>query len=163
MSIGIWLSGAGGRYPKELCDECLNEYLFSSLWHTRGITERWRDDYNHTRPHSAIRNIPPAEYARQPRLDKQAASGTNINQELSQKPEGTRVSGHFFNLLKRERIRRGVCKTRLEARQDVFDYIEMFYNPKRKHTTNGMLSPVDFERQQIVNQQGVLKTRGNSV
>ena len=34
------------------------------------------------------------------------------------------------------------------AREDVFDYIEMFYNPKRKHVRNGMLSPVDFERQQ---------------
>jgi hypothetical protein len=34
-----------------------------------------------------------------------------------------------------------------EARQDVFDYIEMFYNPKRKHVRNGMLSPVEFERQ----------------
>ena len=33
-------------------------------------------------------------------------------------------------------------------RQDVFDYIEMFYNPKRKHVRNGMLSPVEFEKQQ---------------
>ncbi|WP_022734437.1 IS3 family transposase, partial [Thalassospira lucentensis] len=55
----------------------------------------------------------------------------------------------FFNLLKRERIRRRVYKSRDEARQDVFDYIEMFYNPKRKHSTNGMLSPVEFERRQI--------------
>ncbi len=29
----------------------------------------------------------------------------------------------------------------------MFDYIEMFYNPKRKHANNGMLSPVNFERQ----------------
>jgi putative transposase len=28
----------------------------------------------------------------------------------------------------------------------VFDYIEMFYNPTRKHVRNGMLSPVEFER-----------------
>jgi transposase InsO family protein len=41
--------------------------------------------------------------------------------------------------------------TREAARQGVFEYIEMFYNPKRKHTNNGMLSPVDFEtRQQTV-------------
>ncbi|MEP1586974.1 MAG: IS3 family transposase, partial [Tateyamaria sp.] len=39
---------------------------------------------------------------------------------------------------------------------DIFDYIEMFYNPKRKHARNGMLSPVDFEnRQRKVNQEGV--------
>lgn len=66
------------------------------------------------------------------------------------------VAESFFNLLKRERIRRRTYKTREQARQDIFDYIEMFYNPKRKHARNGMLSPVDFEnRQQNVNQEGV--------
>lgn len=55
------------------------------------------------------------------------------------------VAESFFNLLKRERIRRKVYRSRDEARQDVFDYIEMFYNPKRKHVRNGMLSPVEFE------------------
>jgi len=65
------------------------------------------------------------------------------------------VAESFFNLLKRERIRRRVYKTRDDARSDVFDYIEFFYNPKRKHVRNGMLSPVDFERQQKMNKQGV--------
>ena len=58
------------------------------------------------------------------------------------------VAESFFNLLKRERIRRRVYRSRDEARQDVFDYIEMFYNPKRKHVRNGMLSSVEFEKQQ---------------
>lgn len=58
------------------------------------------------------------------------------------------VAESFFNPLKRERIRRRTYRTREEARTDVFDYIEMFYNPKRKHVRNGMLSPVEFERQQ---------------
>ncbi len=65
------------------------------------------------------------------------------------------VAESFFNLLKRERIRRRTYKTREEARRDVFDYIEMFYNPKRKHARNGMLSPVEFERQQKMKQEGV--------
>jgi len=65
------------------------------------------------------------------------------------------VAESFFNLLKRERIRRRTYKTREDARRDVFDYIEMFYNPKRKHARNGMLSPVEFEKQQKVNQEGV--------
>ena len=73
------------------------------------------------------------------------------------------VAESFFNLLKRERIRRRTYKTRAEARQDVFDYIEMFYNPKRKHVRNGMLSPVDFERQQKMFTEGVWKTRGYSL
>jgi len=58
-------------------------------------------------------------------------------------------------LLKTERIRRKTYKTRENARQDVFDYIELFYNPKRKHSNNGMLSPTDFERQQKMKLQGV--------
>jgi len=66
------------------------------------------------------------------------------------------LSESFFNLLKRERVRRRTYKTREQARQDIFDYIEMFYNPKRKHVRNGMLSPVDFENRQFnVNQEGV--------
>ena len=65
------------------------------------------------------------------------------------------VAENFFSLLKRERIRRRTYKTREEARSDVFDYIEMFYNPKRKHTNNGMLSPTEFERQQKLKPQGV--------
>jgi len=65
------------------------------------------------------------------------------------------VAESFFNLLKRERIRRRTDKTREEARQDVFDYIEMFYNPKRKHVRNGMLSSVGFGRQGKLTQKGV--------
>jgi len=57
---------------------------------------------------------------------------------------------------KAERIRRRTYLTRGAARQDVFDYIEMFYNPTRKHTNNGMLSPVDYEmKQQKMNVAGV--------
>ena len=66
------------------------------------------------------------------------------------------VAESFFQLLTRERIRRRTYLTRDAARQDVFDYVEMFCNPKRKHTINGMLSPVDFEtRQQKLNKAGV--------
>lgn len=49
------------------------------------------------------------------------------------------VAERFFASLKTERIRRKVYKTRQHARQDVFDYIELFYNPKRRHAKNGML------------------------
>ena len=65
------------------------------------------------------------------------------------------VAESFFNLLKRERVRRKTYRSRAEARQDVFDYIEMFYNPKRKHARNGMLSPVEFEWQQRMRTEGV--------
>src|SRR5690606_22332276 len=57
------------------------------------------------------------------------------------------VAESFFQLLKRERIRRRIYGTREEGRRDVFDYIEMFYNPKRRHGYNNRLSPVDYEKQ----------------
>lgn len=55
------------------------------------------------------------------------------------------VAESFFQLLKRERIKRKIYSTREQARRDVFDYIELFYNSKRRHGTNGMLSPIQFE------------------
>ncbi len=56
------------------------------------------------------------------------------------------VAESFFQLLKRERIKRKIYSTRQGARADVFDYIEMFYNPKRRHGFNNQLSPVEFEK-----------------
>ena len=56
------------------------------------------------------------------------------------------VAESFFQLLKRERIRRKIYTTREDARRDVFDYIEMFYNPIRRHGSAGGMSPVEFEK-----------------
>jgi putative transposase len=53
----------------------------------------------------------------------------------------------FFQLLKRERVKRKIYVTRAQAREDVFDYIEMFYNPVRRHGYNNGLSPVLYEKQ----------------
>ena len=50
------------------------------------------------------------------------------------------------NCSKRERIRRQIYTTRDDAKADVFNYIEMFYNPKRRHGTAGDTSPLEFER-----------------
>ena len=52
----------------------------------------------------------------------------------------------FFSSLKTERTARKVYRTRNQARADVFDYIELFYNPQRRHSTIGYLSPMQFER-----------------
>ena len=53
----------------------------------------------------------------------------------------------FFSSLKTERIARKTYRTRNQAKAEVFDYIERFYNPTRRHSTLGYLSPIDFERQ----------------
>ncbi len=55
------------------------------------------------------------------------------------------VAESFFHTLKTEEVYLGKYDTRSEARQSVFDYIEMFYNRTRRHSTLGYLSPFDFE------------------
>jgi len=54
----------------------------------------------------------------------------------------------FFSSLKTERTARKVYRTSEQARADVFDYIERFYNPTRRHSTLGYVSPVEFEKAQ---------------
>ena len=56
------------------------------------------------------------------------------------------VMESFFSTLKTERTARQVYATRDAARADVFDFIERFYNPIRRHSTLGYVSPADFER-----------------
>jgi putative transposase len=53
----------------------------------------------------------------------------------------------FFSLLKTERTARKTYRPRDQARADVFDYIERFYNPKRRHSKIGYRSPKEFEVQ----------------
>ena len=59
------------------------------------------------------------------------------------------VAESFFQLLKRERIRRKIYITCDAAKRDVFNYIEMFYNPTRHHGSKNGLSPVDYEERYI--------------
>ena len=55
----------------------------------------------------------------------------------------------FFASLKRERTRRRKYRTRDQARADVFDYIERFYNRQRRHGYVGNISPVEFEERTV--------------
>ena len=53
----------------------------------------------------------------------------------------------FFSSLKRERVYHNTYRKRLEARTDIFNYIECWYNPYRLHSTLGYQSPAQFENQ----------------
>jgi putative transposase len=59
------------------------------------------------------------------------------------------VAESFFSILKKERIRNRVYKTRDIARSDMFDYIEAFYNRTRRHSHLGGVGPEAFERASI--------------
>ena len=57
----------------KLRDECLNETLFISLAEARETLDAWREDYNTHRPHSALGNLTPMEFAEKKSMDKLAA------------------------------------------------------------------------------------------
>ena len=61
------------------------------------------------------------------------------------------VAESFFGSLKQERVQWCNYQTRYEAQQDILDYISMFYNGYRLHSTLGYISPNDFEKQQLIN------------
>jgi len=56
------------------------------------------------------------------------------------------VAESFFSALKKERIKRRIYPTWEQAHSDVFNYIEMFYNPVRRHGPAGNLAPLELER-----------------
>jgi putative transposase len=57
------------------------------------------------------------------------------------------VAESFFATLKKELVHRRSWPAREELRQEVFDYIEIFYNATRRHSTLGMLSPARYEEE----------------
>lgn len=59
------------------------------------------------------------------------------------------VAESFFSSLKKERIKRKIYSTREAAKSEIFEYIEVFYNRKRRHSHLNQLSPVEFEKLQI--------------
>ena len=66
----------------------------------------------------------------------------------------------FFGTLKTERVRRRRYRTRSEARQDIFQYIETWYNRKRLHSALGYVSPVEFEARHRASIEASLEAEG---
>jgi putative transposase len=86
-----------------------------------------------------------SQYASQ-RL-RQILKENNITQSMSSKGNcyDNAPTESFFSTLKRELIYRERYQTREEAKQSLFEYIEVFYNRQRRHSSLGYLSPLQFE------------------
>jgi transposase InsO family protein len=65
------------------------------------------------------------------------------------------VAESFFHTLKVELVHRNKFKTRDEAKRKIFEYVEMYYNRRRAHSTLGNLSPFEYERQANLSLQTV--------
>ena len=55
----------------------------------------------------------------------------------------------FFSTLKNESLYRRVLRTRTQARWASVDYIDNFYNPTRRHSTLGNISPIEYKRRLV--------------
>jgi putative transposase len=70
-------------FNSKLRDECLNEYVFTSLAEARVIIEAWRQDYNHLRPHSSLGALTPVEFA-------------TLNGQEKQPPQEGEITGGLY-------------------------------------------------------------------
>jgi putative transposase len=89
--------------------------------------------------------------SRRTRLDSgQAVRNAGIAISMGSKGDvyDNAVAESFFATLKKELVHRHSWPTRRELGCAVFDYIEAFYNPKRRDSTLGMLSPAEYEQTQ---------------
>lgn len=70
-----------------------------------------------------------------------------IEQSMSRKGDcwDNAVAESFFHTLKTELVYHERYKTKEQARSSIFEYIEVFYNRKRRHSANGSMSPANFE------------------
>jgi putative transposase len=79
-----------------------------------------------------------------------AAQGLSCSMSRSGNVWDNAAMESFFSSLKTERTARKTYRTRDQAKADVFDYIERFYNPRRRHSTLGYMSPMEFERKVLL-------------
>jgi len=113
--------------------ELVNDALLMAIWHrkpAKGLL--WHSDRG-------------SQYASDSHRELLREYG--INQSMSRKGNcwDNAVSESFFNTLKTELVYRTEFKTQEEAKDAIFEYIEVFYNRVRMHSTNDYLSPVEFE------------------
>ena len=129
------LFATGGRLVHE-CDndrELVTDALVMALWR-RGKPE--------TGLHHSDRG---SQYTSEPFQRLLADHGVTCSMSRAGNVWDNAAMESFFSSLKTERTAAKTYRTRAQARADVFDYIERFYNPTRRHSTLGYLSPLEFE------------------
>lgn len=103
----------------------------------------WRRGTPHTVLHHSDRG---SQYTSEPFQRLLADHGVTCSMSRAGNVWDNAVMESFFSSLKTERTAAKMYRTRAQAKADVFDYIERFYNPRRRHSTLDYLSPMEFER-----------------
>lgn len=124
----------GWSMSDNLKSQLVNDALLMAIWKrkpSKGLI--WHTDRG-------------SQYASQSHL--RILSQHHITQSMSRKGDcwDNAVAESFFHTLKTELINNRIFKSREEAKHVIFEYIEVFYNRIRIHSTNGYLSPVEYEQ-----------------
>jgi len=86
-----------------------------------------------------------AQYTARDWLDFLKAHQLEVSMSRRGNCHDNAVAESFFSSLKLERVKKNIYPTRAEARLDLVQYIEGYYNHQRRHSNNGGLSPKQFE------------------
>lgn len=128
----------GWSMNERMTTDLVNEALLAAVWSRKpGKGLLWHTDRG-------------SQYASN--SHRELLKEHSITQSMSRKGNcwDNAVAESFFHTLKTGLVNHRNYQTRKEAQQDIFEYIEVFYNRQRLHSTNDYWSPVDYEEMQKV-------------
>ena len=127
----------GWAMKAEMTAQLVTDALIMAIWRTG-------------KPDSLLHHSQGSQYTSEQFQRLMADHGITCSMSRSGNVWDNAAMGSFFSSLKTERTARKVYRTRDDARADVFDYITRFYNPRRRHSTLGYMSPVEFEEKAML-------------
>jgi transposase InsO family protein len=140
----LFLAGILDFYSRRLAGWAMSEHIDTEL-----VLAAWSMAVTQRQPPAGLvfHSDRGCQYASQ--LYRQALQDSQAIASMSRKANcyDNATMEAFWSTLKQELIYRRKFKTRAEARLAIFDFIEVFYNRTRTHSSLGYLSPVDFENQ----------------
>jgi len=140
----LYLAGILDLYSRRLTGWAMSEHIDTEL-----ILAAWRMALTHRQPPAGLvfHSDRGVQYASQDY--RHALQNSQAIASMSRKGNcyDNAAMESFWSTLKQELIYRRHFKTREQARQAIFDFIEVFYNRRRLHSSLGYRSPIDFETQ----------------
>ena len=142
MQGWLYLAVVIDLYSRKVVGWSMSRWLRAELVHDALVMALWRRRPNSGLMHHCDRG---SQYACEEYRKLLKRYGVVCSMSRKGDCWDNAVVERFFRSLKSERTDHRLYRTREEARRDVIDYIEMFFNSRRKHSSLGYISPNEFE------------------
>ncbi len=142
MQGWLYLAVVIDLYSRKVVGWSMSRWLRAELVHDALVMALWRRGPNSGLMHHSDRG---SQYACEEYRKLLKRYGVVCSMSRKGDCWDNAVVERFFRSLKSERTNHRLYRTREEARRDVIDYIEMFFNSRRKHSSLGYISPNEFE------------------